>query len=142
MSHQNDDLIFTFRDSKEWTGGVYSYASRSIIMSKSFSPSLKVPWIAVFIHELFHAFGIVHTHQRLDRDKYIKVFMTNIKDDYKYQWKKCLKCRIPQDVPYECNSIMHYRQFQAGLRILVFWSDPDPYCQKRVGSCNFYLPKL
>ena len=42
-------------------------------MSTSFSPYLKVNWRGTFIHELFHAFGIAHTHRRQDRDKYIKV---------------------------------------------------------------------
>merc|ERR1711915_993292 len=30
------------------------------------------------------------------------------KDNYQYQ--KCEHCKVPEGVPYECNSIMHYEQ--------------------------------
>ena len=91
---------------------------------------MQVNWRGTFIHELFHAFGIAHTHRRQDRDQYIRILWNNIEDKSKSQFKKCTTCSIPKDVPYECNSIMHYGQNQAGLRIRVFWSDPDLYFEE------------
>jgi len=65
----------------------------------------------VFKHEVFHVFGITHTQRRKDRDDYVQMNWDNIiygKDNYQYQ--KCEHCKVPEGVPYECNSIMHYEQ--------------------------------
>jgi len=63
-------------------------------------------WHQTFVHEIFHVFGIAHTMKRTDRDDYIKVYdLTNS------QLKKDALIPMPGGgkIPYECNSIMHYR---------------------------------
>ena len=65
-------------------------------------------WKNIFLHEMFHVFGIGHTHARPDRDEYITVLEDNIQEKFKSQYDKCEQC--PTYGPYECNSIMHYVQ--------------------------------
>merc|ERR1711915_361248 len=66
-------------------------------------------WASVFKHELFHVFGIVHTHRRKDRDNYVQINWNNIiGGKNNVQYKMCEDCKVPKKVPYECNSIMHY----------------------------------
>lgn len=67
-------------------------------------------WDGAFRHELFHAFGITHTHRRKDRKKYISINYENIDTKNKYQFDVCSTCTIPdkENNPYECDSIMHY----------------------------------
>jgi hypothetical protein len=67
--------------------------------------------LLIILHELGHCLGLVHEHQRPDRDKYVKVFFANIEKRYAhnyyirsggnfiYQYQKWL---------YDYNSIMHY----------------------------------
>jgi len=65
-------------------------------------------WHNTFVHEIFHVFGIEHTMKRTDRDNYIKVSDHTSKDP---QFKKDALIPMPGGgkIPYECNSIMHYR---------------------------------
>ncbi|CAG0920295.1 unnamed protein product [Notodromas monacha] len=69
------------------------------------------------IHELLHAFGFQHEHQRYDRDTYITVNMTNVNPDYTSAFTL-----IPQNqtkdvgIPYDVDSIMHYGAFAFGLK--------------------------
>lgn len=59
-------------------------------------------------HELFHVLGAYHTHLRPDRDKYIYVNKIAIREEKMAQYyPKCSNCRT-YNLPYECNSIMHY----------------------------------
>jgi len=65
------------------------------------------PWFDTFVHEVFHVFGIAHTMRRTDRDSYIEVSDRLIDD---HQFKKDALIPMPGggEIPYECNSIMHY----------------------------------
>jgi len=65
-------------------------------------------WHQNFVHEIFHVFGIAHTMRRTDRDDYIKVSDRTSKN---YQFKKDALIPMPGGgkIPYECNSIMHYK---------------------------------
>jgi len=65
-------------------------------------------WHQIFIHELFHVFGIAHTMRRTDRDNYIEVSDRKLED---HQFRKDALIPMPGggEIPYECNSIMHYR---------------------------------
>merc|ERR1711973_186207 len=64
-------------------------------------------WFDTFVHEVFHVFGIAHTMRRTDRDNYIEVYDHKL---YDHQFKKDALIPMPGggEIPYECNSIMHY----------------------------------
>ena len=61
----------------------------------------------VIAHELVHALGFDHEHNRPDRDEWIEIFYDNLKQSG--QFKKIEKT-VFQDLqtPYDYKSIMHY----------------------------------
>ena len=65
-------------------------------------------------HELFHSLGIAHHHERIDRDLYIKINWLNIElpSWLQFKWNPFY---LPDDIPYDCQSIMHYGSFAFAL---------------------------
>jgi len=72
-------------------------------------------WFDTFVHEVFHVFGIEHTMKRTDRDNYIKMHDENIPRKWKSQYTSDARIPTPggRQIPYECNSIMHYEPFDG-----------------------------
>lgn len=61
-------------------------------------------------HELGHNIGLWHEQSRYDRDKYIKVAEKNIKPEDLTNFAKLAEAEMNvQDLPYDYDSIMHYR---------------------------------
>ena len=58
-------------------------------------------------HELGHAFGFIHEHQRPDRDAYIVVDLSNVPADAQYAFAKL--SLLDHLLPYDFGSVMHYR---------------------------------
>lgn len=59
-------------------------------------------------HEIFHALGFYHEHQRSDRENYIKVKYENIPPRLKHNFDTLSHIKIG---PYDLSSIMHYGSF-------------------------------
>jgi len=66
------------------------------------------PWFNTFVHEVFHAFGIAHTMTRTDRDSYIKL-SNHTSYDPLFAKIDLIPMAGGGQIPYECNSIMHYK---------------------------------
>ncbi|ESO98798.1 hypothetical protein LOTGIDRAFT_113898, partial [Lottia gigantea] len=63
----------------------------------------------VIMHELGHAIGMVHEHQRYDRDNYITIVRENVRPAVLDQFKKFSRNVVDiGSVPYDYLSIMHY----------------------------------
>lgn len=61
------------------------------------------------LHEMGHALGLLHEHQRPDRDKYIKVFWENILNVYQENFEiRDNPLIVEENYSYDYNSIMHY----------------------------------
>merc|ERR1712025_413324 len=86
-------------------------------------------WSGGVIHELFHALGAIHTHEREDRDRYVtynKRCLKDPSDDDQFQktgWNLPTK-----NIPYDFKSVMHYE------------CDTMSWCEHR-GCCNTLQPK-
>ncbi|KAJ6646167.1 Zinc metalloproteinase nas-7 [Pseudolycoriella hygida] len=61
------------------------------------------------VHELLHACGIDHEHNRADRDEYVKILWENIQEDQKHNFKK-VDPNLYSDygIEYNYDSVMHY----------------------------------
>jgi hypothetical protein len=57
-------------------------------------------------HEIGHAFGLIHEHQRSDRDRYVRIDLTKVLPEYAYAYDRIKTSR--QNGPYDFESIMHY----------------------------------
>jgi hypothetical protein len=67
-------------------------------------------------HELGHVIGLIHEHQRPDRDKYIKINWKNIKLLRQHNFWKLDNPYIDYDKhPYDYYSIMHYSCSSKGI---------------------------
>jgi len=60
----------------------------------------------VLLHELGHAFGLIHEHQRVDRDEHVEVHPENAYPEYVYAFDRLATSR-PLSA-YELRSMMHY----------------------------------
>jgi hypothetical protein len=63
---------------------------------------------ATVYHELGHAFGFVHEHQRPDRDEYVQIQTENVQPDKAGNFNRITSLNDRQG-PYDFMSIMHYR---------------------------------
>ena len=66
---------------------------------------------ATVLHEFLHAFGVFHTHQRPDRDDFIKVHWDNIYPNKQKWYQKIQNSLIDETIsgiPYDELSLMHY----------------------------------
>lgn len=61
------------------------------------------------MHELLHALGYIHMHNRPDRDNYIRIMMQNVHPKFMNEFDKVNPGLFNYyGTPYDYNSIMHY----------------------------------
>lgn len=64
-------------------------------------------------HEILHALGVHHEHQRPERDEYIKIHNSCIAAENKHSFEKITHRGVAGITPYDFESIMHYSSFMA-----------------------------
>merc|ERR1712126_316184 len=113
----------------QYSGGVamwphdYMSLSSSCVLDHSQFPD----FIALIVHELFHALGFHHTQKRSDRDQYVTFHNESLEDpDKASQFKICSDedCDY-HNMPYDCKSIMHYQAWTFGTKSRCSESDPS-----------------
>ncbi|XP_063054831.1 hatching enzyme 1.2-like [Engraulis encrasicolus] len=57
-------------------------------------------------HELLHALGFNHEHQRSDRDNHVRVYLENVEDGKERNFNKV--ATLNQNTAYDYSSVMHY----------------------------------
>ena len=68
----------------------------------------------IVLHELGHAIGFYHEHNRPDRDDYIDIIYDNIWDGFKSQFYKHQPGQTNTlGLGYDFQSVMHYRRTAA-----------------------------
>ena len=64
-------------------------------------------------HEMFHVLGLLHEHQRKDRDQYVTIQWANIPHGHNKQFVKYPRITKTLSMPYDGTSIMHYYSTQG-----------------------------
>lgn len=102
IRHTNQkDYVYVTKNKK----GCYSYLGR--VGGKQVLNLGKGCWSTrIILHEIGHAMGMIHEHQRPDRDKYVRVYWSNIDRDKRNYFSKSYV--VNTYGPYDFNSIMHY----------------------------------
>lgn len=79
-----------------------------------------------FYHEVGHVLGLIHEHQRYDRDEYVSVQRRGTNYDRIFRWRNqrfwflfwswlsAVRNSTTYDTPYDYHSVMHYR---AGITL-------------------------
>ena len=66
------------------------------------------------MHELLHAVGLQHEHDRCDRDQYVTIYWNNIDPDHRYNFDIICFDNTPM-AGYDEGSIMHYAPTDFGV---------------------------
>eukprot|EP00092_Neocalanus_flemingeri_P090742 GFUD01114937.1.p1 GENE.GFUD01114937.1~~GFUD01114937.1.p1 ORF type:complete len:259 (-),score=38.28 GFUD01114937.1:374-1150(-) len=86
------------------------------------------------IHELMHTLGATHTHQRADRDDYIIVHKECIILGYENKYSVLGYNTLSVEIPYKCNSIMHYENSTFSNGCPTMTPRPDNTDCRQMGS--------
>jgi hypothetical protein len=65
---------------------------------------------STILHELGHALGLMHEHQRADRDSYVSIDMSNVIEGKEHNYTRFATTRVV--TAYDFDSIMHYDPFE------------------------------
>ncbi|CAL1266934.1 unnamed protein product, partial [Larinioides sclopetarius] len=68
-------------------------------------------FIGTVVHELGHAIGLFHEHQRSDRDTYITVYEQNVQAGRFHNFNKTKAIDELKWATYDYTSIMHYGEY-------------------------------
>ncbi|XP_060575448.1 uncharacterized protein LOC132732939 [Ruditapes philippinarum] len=92
----------------------------------------------IVIHEIGHALGFYHEHNRWDRDNYIKINYENIEPGYNRSFVKEKEENADYDHDYDYLSIMHYGQNffskNDSGKLTITIETTDPKFQSRIGK--------
>ncbi|XP_060070634.1 zinc metalloproteinase nas-14-like [Ylistrum balloti] len=66
-------------------------------------------WKGLYLHEIGHALGLIHEHQRPIRDGFIRILSQNVEPSMLRWFNKYPNGQVnPYNVSYEYSSVMHY----------------------------------
>ncbi|GIX93091.1 hypothetical protein CDAR_57751 [Caerostris darwini] len=68
-------------------------------------------YVGLVVHELGHAIGLFHEHQRSDRDKYINVYLQNVIPNQRHNFGLTNRNNELIYTNYDYDSIMHYGSY-------------------------------
>ncbi|CEF69946.2 Astacin-like metalloendopeptidase [Strongyloides ratti] len=85
-------------------------------------------------HEVLHALGIDHEHNRIDRDNYLNIYFNNIdKEDLEdFDLVKCIDSET-YGIPYDYGSIMHYDRYAYSANDKITMSPKHHLYAKTIG---------
>ncbi|XP_037541703.1 low choriolytic enzyme [Nematolebias whitei] len=94
-------------------------------------------------HELLHALGFYHEHNRSDRDKYVKIHWENMHDDFKTYFSKMDTDNL--NTKYDYSSVMHYGKTAFGTNgkeTITPIPDPNVPLGQRVGMSDIDIVRV
>lgn len=91
---------------QKWDDGCYSYVGMMTWSGQALNLGTGCWGKGTIAHELGHAFGLIHEHQRADRDTYVTINYDQIQDGEAHNFTKIVTSRLWTE--YDFGSIMHY----------------------------------
>jgi len=90
-------------------------------------------------HELMHAFGVAHEHNRMDRDDYISIIWENLDDRFRSQYYKVKLDQVALYLNYyDFDSILHYDSYSGSKNgKIVFYRRENKSTVKQTESMSF-----
>jgi len=90
--------------------GCYSYIGRVAGMDyQPISLGRGCGYVGTALHEMMHAIGFLHEHNRPDRDEHITVIWENLVNQaYRHNFRKQSASRVIVSEPYDIGSILHF----------------------------------
>uniref|UniRef100_A0A0N4Z7T2 Metalloendopeptidase n=1 Tax=Parastrongyloides trichosuri TaxID=131310 RepID=A0A0N4Z7T2_PARTI len=86
-----------------------SYVGKHMDGKQIISIGRKCDKFGIVLHEIGHTIGFWHEHTREDRDKYVDIFYSSIKDEQEYNFDKSKPGEVDSlGETYDYDSIMHY----------------------------------
>ena len=127
---QNDKFKKWFERAEGTTchGGAYAFYGASkpqnMVIGRTRLDDENQGSIGLMAHELLHNLGFGHTQKREDAEDFIDIIWANIESDCRRQYEPCSKdfsgkvCPNYKTygIPYDCESIMHYEDWQCLTR--------------------------
>lgn len=89
-------------------------------------------------HELLHAAGMYHEHNRPDRDQYIQVNLNCVEPGTENNYEK-QKSSLTYGLPYNHKSIMHYSSGPSSCRYIT--STVHMFCLN-LNNCNINMTEI
>uniref|UniRef100_A0A4W3GIX8 Metalloendopeptidase n=1 Tax=Callorhinchus milii TaxID=7868 RepID=A0A4W3GIX8_CALMI len=87
--------------------------------------------IAVIQHELLHAIGFYHEHNRSDRDQYVDIIMENVQPD---NFVKVITNNL--NTKYDYSSVMHYGKYLFSKSPKLPTIIPKPNPNTKIGQLD------
>jgi len=95
--------------------------------------------VRLITHELLHTLGLHHHHERVDRDKHVRIHWANIRlfSLLNFKWNPFY---LTDGIPYDCQSIMHYREdaFAVSPNLVTMSARNPATCDL---TCPSYRPR-
>ncbi|XP_068199357.1 low choriolytic enzyme-like [Antennarius striatus] len=94
-------------------------------------------------HELLHALGFYHEHNRSDRDNYVRILWHNLYSYYSSNFQK--KNTDNLNTPYDYSSIMHYGRTafgKFGAETIIPIPDPSVAIGQRNGLSDIDIRRI
>ncbi|KAK2176354.1 hypothetical protein NP493_667g00011 [Ridgeia piscesae] len=112
-TYDSNHILFT----KIYTLGCYSYIGNVKMSPQPIFLSYTCFTPGVLAHEIGHALGLIHEHQRYDRDDYISLNLDNIASHAISNFNRFEASIVDtKDLTYDYGSAMHYTSTAFGKR--------------------------
>ncbi|XP_042197482.1 hatching enzyme 1.2-like [Callorhinchus milii] len=90
--------------------------------------------IAVIQHELLHAIGFYHEHNRSDRDQYVDIIMENVQPGFEDNFVKVITNNL--NTKYDYSSVMHYGKYLFSKSPKLPTIIPKPNPNTKIGQLD------
>ena len=129
-THEDDRIVFINSETGRNSSSLGRIGGPQFVRIASWTQQF------VIVHELMHALGDNHEHQRPDRDEYIRINWENVRPGAESQFE--LRPLASPEGPYDFTSVMHYSgvAFTQGPGLSIEATPPYEMYQAAMGQSD------